>query len=193
MTQWRTPSEDSCSTMGCHSSPLQLFVLVPQESAPHLSKRPSDLKQNGTQEKTPFSGTVFHTLSHGVLRFVASVSFKNHWIEAPWLAVKEFQPVRRWFFELTLATKRITPCERAWKTVLENGVFSCVPFCLRSLGCFERCGTRMRNKKRTIIWYKKYLLVLEGNKNYCVGHLEIQRNAVECNFTPESMRGKNES
>ena len=25
-------------------------------------------------------------------------------------------------------------------------------------------GTRMRNKKRTIIWYKKYLLVLEGNK-----------------------------
>ena len=30
------------------------------------------------------------------------------------------------FFELTLATKRITPCERVWKTVLENGVFSCV-------------------------------------------------------------------
>ena len=32
----------------------------------HLSKRPSDLKQNGTQEKTPFYGTVFHTLSPGV-------------------------------------------------------------------------------------------------------------------------------
>ena len=46
--------------------------------ASHLAKRLSDLKQNGTQEKTPFSGTVFHTLSHGVLRFVASVSFKNH-------------------------------------------------------------------------------------------------------------------
>ena len=45
---------------------------------PHLAKRPSDLKQNGTQEKTPFSGTVFHTLSHGVLRFVESVSFKTH-------------------------------------------------------------------------------------------------------------------
>ena len=44
----------------------------------HLAKRLSDLKQNGTQAKTPFSGTVFHTLSHGVLRFVASVSFKNH-------------------------------------------------------------------------------------------------------------------
>ena len=44
----------------------------------HLAKNPSHLKQNGTQEKTPFSGTVFHTLSHGVLSFVASVSSKNH-------------------------------------------------------------------------------------------------------------------
>ena len=47
-------------------------------SSTHLSKCPSDLKQNGTQEKTPFSGTVFHTLSHGVACFVASGSFKNH-------------------------------------------------------------------------------------------------------------------
>jgi len=90
-------------------------------------------------KKTPFCGTGFHTLSHGELRFVASVSFRNHWM-APWLAVKEFQPVRRWFFELTFAAKRITPCEREWKAVLENGVFSCVQFCLRSPGCFERCG-----------------------------------------------------
>ena len=43
---------------------------------PHLVKRPSDLKQNGTQEMTPFSGTVFHTLSHGVFRFVGSVKSK---------------------------------------------------------------------------------------------------------------------
>ena len=45
---------------------------------PHLSKRPSDLKQNGTQEKTPFSGTVFNAPLHGVLNFVASVTLKNH-------------------------------------------------------------------------------------------------------------------
>ena len=38
--------------MSCHQANLQV---------PHLSKRPSDLKQNGTQEKTPFSGIVFHT------------------------------------------------------------------------------------------------------------------------------------
>ena len=42
---------------------------------PHLAKRPSDLKQNGAQEKAPFSGRVFHILSHAL---VASVSFKNH-------------------------------------------------------------------------------------------------------------------
>ena len=46
----------------------------------HLSKSPSDLKQNATQKMTPFSGTVFNTLSHGVKgchRFVASVGSKN--------------------------------------------------------------------------------------------------------------------
>ena len=44
------------------------------EAPAHLAKRPSDLKQNGTNKKTPFSGTVFHTLSHGVLHSVASGS-----------------------------------------------------------------------------------------------------------------------
>ena len=44
----------------------------------HLSKRQSDLKQNGTQEKTQFSSTVFNTLSHDVICFVASVSSKKH-------------------------------------------------------------------------------------------------------------------
>ena len=33
---------------------------------PHLSKGPSDLERNGTQEKTPFSAPVFHGLSCGV-------------------------------------------------------------------------------------------------------------------------------
>ena len=46
--------------------------------ASHLAKWPSDVKQNGTQEKTPFSGTVFNIFLHGVLRFVARGNFKNH-------------------------------------------------------------------------------------------------------------------
>ena len=61
--------------------PITYFSLVRSEGfkyPSHLSKQSSDLKQNGTQEKTPFSGTVFNTLSHGVIRFVASVSSKNH-------------------------------------------------------------------------------------------------------------------
>ena len=61
---------------------------------PHLTKRPSDPK-----EKTPICGTLFHNLSHGVLSFVASVSFQNHLIEAfDFLDFKDFQPVRRWLF-----------------------------------------------------------------------------------------------
>ena len=44
----------------------------------HLSKVPSDLKENGTKEKTQFSVTVFHTLSLGAFRFVARVSFIKH-------------------------------------------------------------------------------------------------------------------
>ena len=106
---------------------------------PHLSKHPSDLKQNGTQEKTPFSSTVFHALSHGVIRFVASVSSKNHLLTG-WNSLTANQGASiQWFLKLTLATKRSTPCERVWKTVPENGVFSCVPFCLRSLRRFAKC------------------------------------------------------
>ena len=56
----------------------------------HLAKWPSDVKQNGTHEKTPFSGTVFKTFSHVVLCFVASGSFKNHWIEASYWLSKNF-------------------------------------------------------------------------------------------------------
>jgi len=42
---------------------------------------PSYLKQKCTQFLTPFSGTVFYALSHGVIHFVQSVSFKNLKIE----------------------------------------------------------------------------------------------------------------
>ena len=55
-------------------------------SISHLSKWPSDLKINGTQENVTFSDPAFHGLPCGVLLFAVSVSFKNHKIEAPdWL------------------------------------------------------------------------------------------------------------
>ena len=52
----------------------------------HVSKWPSDLKINCTQENVTFSDPGFHGLPFGVLLFAVSVSFKNHKIEAPdWL------------------------------------------------------------------------------------------------------------
>ena len=57
------------------------------------------------------------------------------------MAVEKFIPMRKRFVKLTLRvrTKWITPCERASKTVPENGVRSCVHFCLRPLEPLERC------------------------------------------------------
>ena len=67
---------------------LHCIVLISTHSylKPHLSEWPSVLKINGTQENITFSGPVFHGLPCGVLLFDASVSFRNHKIEAPdWL------------------------------------------------------------------------------------------------------------
>ena len=47
----------------------------------------------------------------------------------------------QWFL-LPLATKWNTSCEKVWKTVPGNGVFSCVPFCFWSLlRRLERCAS----------------------------------------------------
>ena len=58
--------------------------------SPHLSKWPSDLKINGTQENVTFSDQAFHGLPYGVLPFAVSVSLKNHKIEAPDWLLKNF-------------------------------------------------------------------------------------------------------
>ena len=46
----------------------------------HLSKGTSDFKQKCTQLVTPFWGTVFHALSHGMIHFVRSVRSRNHFL-----------------------------------------------------------------------------------------------------------------
>ena len=46
----------------------------------HLSKGTSDLKPKCTQLATPFWGTVFHALSHGVIYFVRSVRSRKHFL-----------------------------------------------------------------------------------------------------------------
>ena len=61
------------------TSPYVQFAIDGEEDmGSHLSKRSSDRKRNGTQEKTLFSSTVFNTFSHGVIRFLVSVSSENH-------------------------------------------------------------------------------------------------------------------
>ena len=57
---------------------LSQCILCKDNIYSQLSKRPSNLKINGTQENVTFSGQVFHGLSCGIFLFVASVSFKNH-------------------------------------------------------------------------------------------------------------------
>ena len=57
-----------------HVSRLEDFLCI----LSNLSKRLSDLKHNGTQEKALFSGTVLNTLSPGVIGFIASFSSKNY-------------------------------------------------------------------------------------------------------------------
>ena len=105
----------------------------------HHSKRTCDLKQNGTQEKAPFSGIVFCALALGVVCFVPSVSSRNHFLIGQNSSFSQWEASIWWFQKLTVRTKRTTPQERQWETVPENSVFSWVPFCLRSLGPFERC------------------------------------------------------
>ena len=112
----------------------------------HLSKGPSDLKQKCTQLLTLFSATVFNALSLSVILFVRSVRFRNRFLIG-WNSSTANQklPIQR-FLELTLGRKWISPCERAWKTVLKDGVRVCVHFCLRPLVPLERCVLSFLNK-----------------------------------------------
>ena len=82
----------------------------------HLSKRPSDLILNGTQEKTPFSGTVFDILSRGVVRFVASNSSKTTF----WPVEIFWQPIRSFYSMAFEATTRNKMNHNMW-----NGMENC--------------------------------------------------------------------
>ena len=68
---------------------VELFVI-------HIF-RPSDLKENRTQKKTPFSSTVFNTLSHGALTCTLQIcrffspSFGGGWlVHLAWKKVEAY-------------------------------------------------------------------------------------------------------
>ena len=75
----------------------------------HLSKRTCDLKQNGTQEKAPFSVIVFCALALGVVCFVPSVSSRNHFLIGQSSSFSQWEASIWWFQKLTVRTKRTTP------------------------------------------------------------------------------------
>ena len=78
-----------------------------------------------------------------------SYSFTKCLHRSFWLDVEEFQPIEKLFLKLTLQTKWITPSERALVTMPKNGVRSCVPFHLRSLGPLERCVHKCHGQIRS--------------------------------------------
>ena len=71
------------------------------------------LKQNARSLLTPFSNTDFYPLLHGSLHFVLHGSSNNHLFQRFWLAVEDFQPIRRWLKKLPWRAKARVPCERA--------------------------------------------------------------------------------
>ena len=91
------------------------------------------LKQNARSLLAPFSDTDSYPLLHGSLHFVLHGSSNNRLFQRFWLAVEDFQPIRRWLKKLPWRAKPRLPCERAWITVPETGVKSDLAFCLGSL------------------------------------------------------------
>ena len=49
---------------------------------PHLFIFTSDFKRNGPHENAPFSDSLFHARFLGIICFVATVSFKKHFLVA---------------------------------------------------------------------------------------------------------------
>ena len=167
------PRDDSWYAHWCHEIKTfhsKIFSMKRSKiilTMPHLSKRISDLKQKCTQLLTPFSGMVFHALSHDGIHFAWSVSFELN--RSSWLAVREFPPVRKWFLGLTPQAKQITPCERAWNTVPENTVRDCVHFCLQPLLWKDVMPLSKRLVKKNLVGSKTRLCT-PWDSNNSVGH-----------------------
>ena len=95
------------------------------EQKTHLSKWPSDLKINGTQENLTFSGPVFHGLSCGVFLSVASVSFKNHPLDG-WNFSTANQVLLFMVFEANTRSKKEDTTWKAMKSLVRKCyIFMC--------------------------------------------------------------------
>ena len=85
----------------------------------HISRGPSDVNQNGTQEKAQFWRAHFFALSYGVVCFALTFSFYNHWIETPHRLLKNFDYLAESsFWTNTCKRTWTTPRERVWQTTM---------------------------------------------------------------------------
>ena len=101
----------------------------------------------------------FHVLSHGVIHFVRSVSMRKRFLVGWNSSTANQKTSISRFLKLTLRTKWIVPCERAWQTVLKKGGRNCVQLCLQSLEPLERCATRALSMCFSLnAWFRTFLV-----------------------------------
>ena len=126
-----------------------LYLKSAEQCRPHLSEHPSDLIQNGTQEKKPISSTVFNTFSHGVPRFVASGS-SIYYLLTGWNSSNQ-QPINSFYSMVFEATTRNKTGHTMWKG-MENCARKWCPF-LCSILVEVICGA---GKMWGARWFKKF-------------------------------------
>ena len=149
-----------------------VIILVRLTDISHLSKLPSDLKQNGTQEKTPFSGTVFNTLSHGMVRgFFASVRPKNYSLSGWNFLTANQKLLFNGFWSYHSQQNGAHHVKRYWKRARKWCLFLCTilfdvnwPFCnMCSVICFNTGMIAMSVSRAKSIFRK--------SEKYALGHL----------------------
>ena len=81
--------------------------------------------QKMVQKKTPFSTTVFNSLLHGVIRFVASVSSKTTF----WLVEILYRPIRSFYLMVFEANTRNKTEHAMWKGMKNCARKWCIFLC----------------------------------------------------------------
>ena len=118
---------------------LWLYLVIPQRAKANHSFQKHEWLQKMCITSSTIFFKVFHAPSHGVICFARSVSLRKHFLTGENSLAANQKLLLSWFSKLTLQAKCIPSYESARKTAPENGVRSCVHFCLRSLLHLEKC------------------------------------------------------
>ena len=110
----------------------------------HLSKRSTYLKQNCHKKRHLFLAQFLYPFTWCDL-FCCKCWLKK--TPSGWMKffTGQSEASNLWCSKLTLTTKRITPCERVWKSVPENGVFPVYNFVWGHLGVLQDVLSKLTN------------------------------------------------